>query len=343
MSTAQFFDFDTCAFSGAIAIGEGLAVTSAAFHEHAEGDNKAIVIGCARNLRFHPRACDGGQLVLLNLEGEVVQSTDIEDIPGAIGRFGDFILCGIGRIVRLYRLGRRHLLKQTESRTIPFHINFVSSVGLRIIVGDAAESFHFLKFDPVTGVITPFCDDATPRFPIASILLDSSTVACGDRFGNFTVLALPTGVGQDADIDPSGVGMVWEHPGMCGSPNKVDIATMFHVGDLITGLTLSNTGECLFWGTVGGQIGAMIPFRDPLEWRLCRRLENELRDQQKGVCGRVHLMYRSYSAPVKNVCDGDLLMMFLEMSDEEQERIAAQIQSTRFNICTLLASFETCI
>jgi hypothetical protein len=24
-----------------------------------------IVIGCARNLRFHPRACDAGQLVLL--------------------------------------------------------------------------------------------------------------------------------------------------------------------------------------------------------------------------------------------------------------------------------------
>jgi splicing factor 3B subunit 3 len=279
----------------------------------------------------------------LFLEGGVVQSTDVEDIPGAIGRFREFILCGIGPILRLYRLGRGHLLKQTESRTIPFQINFVSSVGLRFIVGDAAESFHFLKFDPVTGVITPFWDDATPRFPIASILLDSSTVACEDRFGNFTVLALPNGVGHDADIDPSGVGMFWEHPGRCGAPNQVDIATMFHVGDLITGLTLSDKGECLFWGTVGGQLGAMIPFRNPLDWRLCRRLEKEMQAEQKGVSGRVHVMYRSYYGPVKNVCDGDLLKMFLEMSEDEQERIAARIDSTRLDICTLLASFETFI
>jgi splicing factor 3B subunit 3 len=335
-SNFRFFDTSNHTFSEVVEFEENLVVTSASFV------GRSIVVGLARNLRFNPRAADGGRFCLVDPStGTVSHQTDVEDIPGAIGTFQDCILTGVGRVLRVYRIGNRQLLKRCESRTIPFFISFVASVNRRIVVGDSAESFHFLRYDPLTDVITPFCDDATPRFPLSAVLLDRSSIASGDRFGNFALLRVPADVSDEAEVDPSGVGMIWEHPNMCGTPNKLDVAAMFHVGDPIVALAVNR--DYLVFGTVAGQVGALVPLRTVGDFMRCRMLELELRRVVGQFCGRDHLMFRSYYAPLRNVVDGDLLMQYFELSERQQQAVADELKTTTFEIAKLLNSFESAI
>jgi splicing factor 3B subunit 3 len=336
----RFFDSTDGSLSDPVWLDEGFAVTSAAHIDFSNDPH--IVVGLSKNLRFNPRACDGGRLLLINPDsGEISRVTDVEDIPGAIGPFLDGVLCGIGRVLRVYRLGVHRLLKRSECRAIPFFIAFADSRRHRIVIGDSAESFHFLKFDPGNEIITPFCDDATPRFPLSAIILDRATVCCGDRFGNLTVLRVPLDVSDDAEVDPSGVGMIWEHSNMCGSPNKLTIAASFHIGDPITSLSFSPSHTLIYWATVSGAVGTLVPFRNDTDLRLCRRLESCMRQSLPPLCGRVHELYRSYYAPLKNVIDGDLLLRFFDLPDSDQHKIADSLSSTPFDIGKLLNFFES--
>lgn len=336
-SFGVFFDTQQHQFSEPMHFDSGFAVSSLCYHREID----AILIGLAKNLQFNPRKCDEGRIVMIDANsGTIKHATTVEDIPGAINTFNEGVLAGIGKIVRIYRVGVHQLLKVCETRTIPSFVSYIVNAGNRIIVGDSAESFHFLKFDRVTNIITPFCDDATPRFPLSAVLLDDCSVACGDRFGNFTMLRLPLDVSDEADVDPSGVGKVWEHPNMCGTPNKLDIIANFHIGDPITGLVLTDTGYGLAFGTVSGQIGHLVPFRTDVDMRICRRLEIALQSRRGNVCGRIHEVYRSYYAPLRNVCDGDLLMSFLQMNTQEQTEIANEIGTTAYEIAKLLTSFD---
>ena len=268
-STGSFFDLEEHQFLEPLAFEKGYAVSCISFHP----DLNALFVGLAKNLQFNPRRCDEGKIVMIDADSCAVRhTTTVEDIPGAICPFNDGVLVGIGKILRIYRIGVTQLLKVCETRTIPSFVSYIMTVGNRIIVGDSAESFQFMKFDRVTDIITPFCDDATPRFPLSAILLDECSVACGDRFGNFTMLRLPSDVSDEADVDPSGVGKVWEHQDMCGAPNKLDVIANFHVGDPVTGLVLTETEQCIAFGTISGQIGYLIPFRTDVDMRMCRKL-----------------------------------------------------------------------
>lgn len=318
----------------------GYCVTSGTFVP----STNEICVGLASNLRFNPRSSTGGRIILINPATSVIHHiTEIDDIPGALGIFDENIICGIGKIIRVYKIGMKQLLRHCESRTMPFFISFVSSDGLRIVVGDMAESYHFLKFDRQNSIMTPFCDDATPRFPLSSILLDHSTVASGDRFGNFTVLRVPTEVSDEAEIDPSGVGMIWEHRDFSGAPNKFDIAASFHVGDPITAMQLSDSRQCIIYATVGGMIGAMVPLSKDSEASILKKLEREMRKKEETLCGRVHELYRSYYTPLTNVTDGDLLKRYMELSDTEQREIANSMKCTPFDISRLLVFIDSLV
>lgn len=336
ISYGTFFDTETKSFTDLIHFEENLSVTSVTYLPSIE----CIAVGFAKNLRFNPRKSDGGIILLINSDGEIHHITEVEDIPGALGIFENYLLSGIGKTLRIYKVGMNQLLKKCESRTLPRFISYVNSSGVRIIVGDMSESYIFLKYDKASEIITPFCDDCVPRFPLSSLLLDRSTIATGDRFGNFTILRLPDDVSDEAEIDPSGVGMVWEHPNMCGTPNKFDIAVNYHIGDPITSLALSISNNSIIYGTVGGQIGLMIPFLTDVEVTICKKLEAEIRNRRPTLCGRLHEMFHSQYSPLKNVIDGELIFEYLKMNESEQKEIAINLQSTPFDISRLLSSFE---
>ncbi|OHT00949.1 CPSF A subunit region family protein [Tritrichomonas foetus] len=333
------YDYHSHSLSDPIEYEPGYCVTSSAFIP----SSGSVCLGLAGNLRFNPRSCTGGRLILVDPTGLVHHKTDIEDIPGAIGLFDDDILCGIGKNIRIYKIGMNVLLKRCESRTMPFFISFVTSIGSRVVVGDSAESYHFLKFDRQNSVMTPFCDDATPRFPLSSVLLDRATVASGDRFGNFAVLRIPPEISDEAEVDPSGVGMVWEHHDFSGTPNKFDTAASFHIGDPITSMQLAVSGHCIIYATVGGQIGAMIPLSSDADATIIKKLEIEMRKKKPTICGRVHELFRSYYAPLTNVTDGDLVKTFLDLSNNEQKEIAFNMRCTPFDISRQLISIESIV
>lgn len=134
--------------------------------------------------------------------------------------------------------------------------------------------------------------------------------------------------------------MVWEHPNMCGTPNKFDIAVNYHIGDPITSLALSISNNSIIYGTVGGQIGLMIPFLTDVEVTICKKLEAEIRNRRPTLCGRLHEMFHSQYSPLKNVIDGELIFEYLKMNESEQKEIAINLQSTPFDISRLLSSFE---
>jgi splicing factor 3B subunit 3 len=170
-------------------------------------------------------------------------------------------------------------------------------------------------------------------------MTDHASVACGDRFGNFTLLRIPADISDEAEIDPSGVGMIWEHKDMSGSPNKLEVISAFHVGDVICGMAFSVGQTCLVYGTVGGQIGAFIPFQRDWNVSLCKRLEAAMAKRVFSF-DRHWELYRSYYLPKRNVIDGDLLLLFLKLGHEDRETVARDAGASVVEISRLLVSFN---
>ncbi|KAK3816531.1 MAG: hypothetical protein J3Q66DRAFT_342747 [Benniella sp.] len=56
------------------------------------------------------------------------------------------ILAGIGRIVHIYDLGKRKLLRKCENRPIPTLIVTLHNQGGRIIVGDVQGLVHYASY-----------------------------------------------------------------------------------------------------------------------------------------------------------------------------------------------------
>ncbi len=66
-----------------------------------------------------------------------------------------------------------------------------------------------------------FCDETNPRWVTESALLDYSTVATVDKFGNFAVSRMPHGGSDDVEEDPSGAKGVWDKGLLNGAQYKV--------------------------------------------------------------------------------------------------------------------------
>ena len=210
-------------------------------------------------------------------------------------------------------------------------------------MGDSQESFMFLKFERSAKLITPFADDMVPRKPISAVGLDGASVSFGDRFGNFGILRLPRDVSDEAEIDPALTGISWEAKNYPGCPNKAELASMYHIGDLLTGLSLSASGKSLVYGTIGGMIGALIPVNSDADVTMLKKLEGEMKQRENTPCGRIHELFRSYYAPMKSVSDGDILRIYPTLPKDEQKALAQKVaeNANPFELNRLLTSVES--
>lgn len=57
-------------------------------------------------------------------------------------------------------------------------------------MGDAQESFHYLKYIKSENLLYIFADDQAPRYLTTSLPLDYDTMAGADKFGNVFVTRL---------------------------------------------------------------------------------------------------------------------------------------------------------
>ncbi|KAG9716588.1 hypothetical protein KCU73_g15600, partial [Aureobasidium melanogenum] len=86
--------------------------------------------------------------------------------------------------------------------------------------------------------------------------------------------------------------------------------------------------EVIFWAGLEGTLGVFVPFVDREDVDFFGSLEQHLRTEDPPICGRDHLMYRSYYIPVKGCIDGDLCERYFLLSRDKKERIAGDLDRT---------------
>jgi splicing factor 3B subunit 3 len=136
-----------------------------------------VCVGVARALRFGPRADAGGAVRVYRLapDGralELLHSTEVGGVPRALCAFRGMLLVGVGDAVRLYALGKKRLLRKCEARGLPSEAATLHASGPRVYVGDARESFFFMKYKKSENKLYVFADDAAPRHVLAAANLD---------------------------------------------------------------------------------------------------------------------------------------------------------------------------
>jgi splicing factor 3B subunit 3 len=84
-------------------------------------------------------------------------------IPSALAEFEGRLLVGCGRSLRLMECGKKKLLRKCEFSGLPNIIVSIHTMGSRIYVGDAHESFHYMRYKRQENSFYIFADDCTPR------------------------------------------------------------------------------------------------------------------------------------------------------------------------------------
>jgi splicing factor 3B subunit 3 len=256
------------------------------------------------------------------------------------------LVVGVGKSLRIYDIGKKKLLRKVENKVNFFHFDmsvdahrrsqtFASAIvtlntqGSRIIVGDMQESLSFAVYKAPENRLLVFADDSQPRWITASTMIDYTTVAGGDRFGNIFVNRLDTKVSEQIDDDPTGAGILHEKGILMGAPHKTKMICHFHVGDLVTSINkislVAGGREVLLYTGLHGTIGILVPFVSKEDVDFISTLEQHMRTEQGSLVGRDHLSWRGYYAPVKAVVDGDLCETFARLPGTKQTAIAGEL------------------
>jgi splicing factor 3B subunit 3 len=257
----------------------------------------------------------------------------------AFAEFQGKLLVGVGNFVRLYDIGKKHLLKKCETKKLTSTVTGIQVSGQRIFVSTMNESIHVLSnylitigYKPNENQFYLFADDVIPRWLVNTTVLDYDTIAGCDKFENFFVYRLPQGADEESEEDPMGTKLKWEIGYLNAAAFKLDLLAQFHRGELITQLrkcSLSGGNEnIILYVTSLGSIGVFVPFATREEVDFFVHLEMYLRMENQPLSGRDHLMFRSVYGPVKCVIDGDLCEEFSSLSLSKQKALAMELDKT---------------
>eukprot|EP00039_Didymoeca_costata_P018972 m.335766 g.335766 ORF g.335766 m.335766 type:complete len:1204 (-) comp17672_c0_seq1:1765-5376(-) len=263
---------------------------------------------------------------------ELVHRTSVEAVPAALHAFNGRLLAGIGNLLRLYDIGKRKLLRKCENKGIPNLVVHITSMGHRILACDLKESYFWVRYKMADNQLVIFADDTNSRYLTRCALLDYSTVAGVDKFGNVNISRLPEGASDNIDEDPTGNKALWERGLLNGAAQKVETLANYHLGETALSIqkaTLTPGGsECLVYTTLAGGVGVLLPFTNKEDVDFFQHLEMHLRAENPPLCGRDHLSYRSYYYPVKNVIDGDLCEQYNALEAKKRRAIAEDLDRT---------------
>lgn len=120
---------------------------------------------------------------------ELLHETVVDEIPLAICSYQGRVLVGVGRMLRLYDMGKKKLLRKCENKHIPNAIVSINAVGHRIYVSDVQESVYAVRYKRQENQLIVFADDTHPRWITTTCVLDYDTVATADKFGNIAVVS----------------------------------------------------------------------------------------------------------------------------------------------------------
>ncbi|CAD5206791.1 unnamed protein product [Bursaphelenchus okinawaensis] len=218
-------------------------------------------------------------------------------------------------------------------------------MGQRIVVSDINESVHFLRYKKHDNQLVVFADETLPRYVTSTCILDYDTVAIADKFGNVAIVRLPKEIIEEVQEDPTGVKALWDRGNLNGASQKVEYLANFYLGDMVT--TLQKTSlvpgadDALLYTTISGSVGMFVPFLSRDEFEFFQTIEMHMRVEFPPLCGRDHLAYRSYYAPVKSVVDGDICEQFSMLDSDKQREIAQAFDRTAPFILRKLEDLRT--
>jgi len=323
------------------------SVCTCRFAEHSE--ETFIVVGTCTDLQLHPKRWSGCAVLVYRLLGDTLQllhRTEVEDIPMCLMEFQGRLLVGLGRCLRMYDLGKRKLLKKCEHKALPASIVRMQCMGDRIFVGDLMDSVLFVKYRRHDNALVIFADDANSRFITSMCVLDYSTVAAVDKFGNVFTLRLPehandeveSGAGSSSSAAAAaggngvsaGANLLWEQGK--GAPNKLELLNHYYLGETPTAIVKCalkiNGKEVLLVSTVTGGLYAFVPAKSKEEVSFFQHLEMFMRQEFATLCQRDHMSYRSYFQPVKNTVDGELCERYMSLSYAKQREFGDDVDRT---------------
>eukprot|EP00095_Tigriopus_kingsejongensis_P012083 snap_masked-scaffold60_size442463-processed-gene-3.15 protein:Tk12083 transcript:snap_masked-scaffold60_size442463-processed-gene-3.15-mRNA-1 annotation:"splicing factor 3b subunit 3" len=314
------------------------------------------IIGVAKDYGLNPRTVGGGGFLYTyrvhrgvlaphQAPMELVHKTTLDEIPHAICPFQGKVLIGVGKLLRLYDLGKKKLLRKSENKHIPYCVVDIKTVGDRIIVSDIQESVHFVKYKRAENQLVVFADDTTPRWVTTCCVLDYNTVAIGDKFGNISVVRLPHNVNDNVDEDPTGTKSLWDRGMLSGASQKADCITVFHIEEIPLSLQKASLipggNDSLVFTTLSGTVGMLVPFTSHEDHDFFQNLEMHMRADNPPLGGRDHLSYRSYYFPVKSVIDGDYCEQYNNLEGTKQKNIAEELDRTAAEVSKKLEDIRT--
>ena len=88
--------------------------------------------------------------------------------------------------------------------------------------------------------------------------------------------------------------------------------------------------------TIMGSVGSFVPVQSRDDADFFQLLEMHLRQENPPLCGRDHLVYRSYYHPVKDVIDGDFCELFTTLPYSKQREISEQLDRQPEDVCKRL-------
>lgn len=315
----------------------------------ADGKNY-LACGVVKDMQLNPKQIGCGYIDLYRVDNQcatlnLIHRTEVEDIPGAIAPFQGRILVGVGKILRVYDLGKKKLLRKCENKHIPNQIVNIQTRGQRVFVSDVQESVYCVRYKRNENQLIIFADDTFPRWITTTTMLDYDTIATADKFGNIAILRLAHSVNDDVDEDPTGVKALWDRGLLNGASQKAENIITFHIGEIAMSLqraTLIPGGpELLIYTTISGTIGALVPFTSREDYDFFQHLEMHMRNENPPLCGRDHLSYRCHYYPVKNVIDGDLCEQFTSLEPAKQKSISTDLSRTTTEVAKKLEDIRT--
>ena len=320
------------------------------FSNQPDQEQQYLLVGTVRDYHLSPHMVDRGYIYCYKVNSdcnglEFVHKTEVEDIPTAICPYNGRVLIGIGRLLRIYDMGKKKLLRKCENKHIPNLIVDIRARGNRVIVSDVQESVLFVRYKRQENQLIVFMDDTNQRWVTTSCPLDYDTVGVADKFGNISVIRMGSDINDEVDEDPTGNKALWDRGLLNGASQKAECIANFHIGETVNTLekaTLIPGGsESLVYTTLSGTVGVLVPFTSRDDHELFMNLEMHMRSEHPPLCGRDHLSFRSYFFPVKNVIDGDLCEQFNMVDAGKQRGIAEDLDKTPNELSKKLEDIRT--
>jgi splicing factor 3B subunit 3 len=310
---------------------ESVVSTTMMLTTQTEEKNDLYIVGSVINQQSSPRRADicfiRVYIFLANLRQlKLLSKTRVEDFPTALAPFNGCLLAGIASTVRLYKIGKKRVLRKAEFKGIPNLITNISHIGKRIYVSDVQESVFILKYRPKDNDIHMIADDSIKRFVTSMCLIDYDTVAVGDKFGNLSILRLPADSSHRAEQDL----VIRKADNSKNLYSKLRTECNFFVGDIVTSITKAKIcpggDEVLLYSTIAGGLSVLIPLTFKENSEFFQDLEMHMRQEAPPMLGMDHIAYRSYYFPCRHVIDGDLCEMFTTLKRNLQDALSVGLE-----------------